>query len=194
MLGFSASLWKSSCWNSTSICISTTSTTSKYWGWLHWKTRKTRNGILAWTARTATRAANKQINDEKLFQEDNSCSRRSIYKIETTATKLFLARKFKYVYLGVEDVLFKLRKCGLSGAQTSSRSKSNPEKEEESENNSNFAERWKYRRKWLWEIEHKFCRREIDATHTQKRALQKTWGGKKGVLWGIAGNVRGVLW
>ena len=140
MLGFSASLWKSSCWNSTSICISTTSTTSKYWGWLHWKTRKTRNGILAWTARTATRAANKQINDEKLFQEDNSCSRRSIYKIETTATKLFLARKFKYVYLGVEDVLFKLRKCGLSGAQTSSRSKSNPEKEEESENNSNFAE------------------------------------------------------
>ena len=37
-------------------------------------------------------------------------------------------------------MLFKLRKCGLSGAQTSSRSKSNPEKEEESENNSNFAE------------------------------------------------------
>ena len=37
-------------------------------------------------------------------------------------------------------MLFKLRKCGLSGAQTSSRSKSNPEKEEESKNNSNFAE------------------------------------------------------
>ena len=36
-------------------------------------------------------------------------------------------------------MLFKLRKCGLSGAQTSSRSKSNPEKEEESENNSNFV-------------------------------------------------------
>ena len=47
--------------------------------------------------------------------------------VDAVRKKCFGA-KIQIVYLGVEDVLFKLRKCGLSGAQTSSRSKSNPEK------------------------------------------------------------------
>ena len=48
--------------------------------------------------------------------------------VAVDAVRKCFGAKIQIVYLGVEDVLFKLRKCGLSGAQTSSRSKSNPEK------------------------------------------------------------------
>ena len=64
----------------------------------------------------------------KLMMKKNFFIKTTVAVDAVRKKKKIFGAKIQIVYLGVEDVLFKLRKCGLSGAQTSSRSKSNPEK------------------------------------------------------------------